>query len=216
MEYTMNKLTKMSGVSTRTLRYYDEIGLLKPARVASSGYRIYGVEQVDTLQQILFYRELDFSLEDIRKLLSAPDFERGQAFASHLSALQKKREQLDTLILNVTKSITALKGETIMTDQEKFEGFKQKLIDENEQKYGEEVRAKYGNTAVDESNATFRGLTKEQYDKGEQLRIEIEKTLKAALKPVTLRVSWHKKPVIYISNGSASTIPNTAGNTTWD
>ena len=180
MEYTINKLTKMSGVSTRTLRYYDEIGLLKPARVASSGYRIYGLEQVDTLQQVLFYRELDFSLEDIKKLLSAPDFEKGQAFASHLSTLQKKREQLDILILNVTKSITALKGESTMTDEEKFEGFKQKLIDENEQKYGKEVRAKYGDTAVDESNAKVRGLTKEQYEKGEQLRIEIEEALKAA------------------------------------
>jgi len=180
MEYTMNKLTKMSGVSTRTLRYYDEIGLLKPARVASSGYRIYGEKQVDTLQQILLYRELDFSLEDIRRLLSAPDFDKGRAFSDHLSALRKKREQLDRLILNVSKSLTALKGETTMTDQEKFEGFKQKLIDENEEKYGKEVRAKYGDQAVDESNAKVKGLTKEQYDEGERLRLDIEEALKAA------------------------------------
>jgi len=170
----------MSGVSTRTLRYYDEIGLLKPARVASSGYRIYGEKQVDTLQQILFYRELDFSLEEIKKLLSAPDFDRAQAFADHLSALRKKREQLDMLILNVSKSLTALKGETTMTDQEKFEGFKQNLIDENEQKYGKEIRKKYGNQAMDESNAKVKGLTKEQYDEGERLRLDIEETLKAA------------------------------------
>ena len=78
------------------------------------------------------------------------------------------------------KSITALKGEFAMTDQEKFAGFKQKLIDENEQRYGKEIRANYGDTAVDESNANIKGLTKEQYDKGEQLRIEIEEALKAA------------------------------------
>ena len=89
MEYSINKLTKISGVSTRTLRYYDEIGLLKPTRVASSGHRIYGQEQVNALQQILFYRELDFSLEDIKKLLSAPDFDIGRAFANHLSAPKK-------------------------------------------------------------------------------------------------------------------------------
>jgi DNA-binding transcriptional MerR regulator len=176
----MNKLTKMSGISTRTLRYYDEIGLLKPARVASSGYRIYGQEQVDILQQILFYKELGFSLEEIKKLLSAPEFDRGRAFASHLSALHKKREQLDTLILNVTKSLAALKGEITMADKEKFEGFKQTLIDDNERKFGTEVRAKYGNKAMDESNAKLKGLTKEQYDEGERLRVQCEEALKLA------------------------------------
>jgi DNA-binding transcriptional MerR regulator len=182
VEYSINKLSKMSGVSTRTLRYYDEIGLLKPARVASSGYRIYGQEQVNTLQQVLFYRELDFSLENIKKLLSVSDFDRGQAFLFHLSALQEKRERLDTLILNVTKSITSMKGEASMSDHEKFEGFKQKLIDDNEQKYGAEIRERYGNKAVEESNTKVKGLTKEQYDESERLRLEFEATLKAAFK----------------------------------
>ena len=181
MEYTVNKLTKMSGVSARTLRYYDEIGLLKPARVATSGYRIYGQGQVNTLQQILFYRELDFPLEDIKALLSAPDFDREAAFAHHLSALQNKRERLDKLILNLTRSIAAMKGDSVMSDQEKFEGFKQKLIDENEQTYGEEVRAKYGDKAVDASNAQLKGLTKAQYDEGGRLRAELEQALKAAV-----------------------------------
>ena len=181
MEYTVNKLAKMSGVSTRTLRYYDEIGLLKPTRVAPSGYRIYGQQQVDTLQQILFYRELGFPLDGIKALLYAPDFDREAAFAHHLSALQNKRERLDKLIVNLTKSIAAMKGENIMTDQEKFEGFKQKLIDKNEQTYGGEARAKYGDKAMDESNAQLKGLTKAQYDEGERLRIELEGTLKAAV-----------------------------------
>jgi len=67
-----------------------------------------------------------------------------------------------------------------MTDNKKFEGFKQKLVDENERKYGSEVRAKYGDTAVDESNVKIKNLTKEQYEKGERLRVEIEEALKAA------------------------------------
>lgn len=180
MEYSINKLREMSGVSTRTLRYYDEIGLLKPARVASSGYRIYGQREIDVLQQILFYRELEFSLEDIRKLLATPDFDREQAFTSHLTALHEKRRRLDMLIANVTKSTAAMKGEVPMSDNEKFEGFKQKLIDENEQKYGTEVREKYGDQIVDESNAKLKGMTQEQHDESVRLCAELEVTLKAA------------------------------------
>ena len=180
MEYSINKLSNMSGVSTRTLRYYDEINLLKPARLASSGYRIYGEAQVDTLQQILFYKELDFSLEDIKTLLSAPAFDREQAFTDHLSALHNKRARLDSLILTVTKSIATMKGETTMSDKEKFDGFKQKLIEENEENFGGEIRRKYGDEVIDESNAKLSGLTKEQYEAGERLRIAFEETLKSA------------------------------------
>ena len=180
MEYSINALTKLSGVTARTLRHYDAIGLLKPARVASSGYRIYGEKQVDLLQQILFYRELGFPLEDIKKLLHAPGFDRRQAFEGHLCALQKKRDQLDALILNLTTSLSVLKGEATMSDKEKFKGFGQKLVDENERKYGEEIRRKYGDKAVDESNDRVRGMTREQYDQSERLRLEFEQTLKAA------------------------------------
>ena len=180
MEYSGNKLAKMSGVSARTLRYYDEIGLLKPVRVASSGYRIYGDVELDTMQQILFYRELGFPLEEIKTLLVAPGFDREQAFVSHLGELRKKRARLDSLILNVTKSIAAMKGEIIMSDSEKFEGFKQTLINDNEQKYGTEVREKYGDEIVNESNARLKGMSQEQYDKSERLRASLEETLKAA------------------------------------
>jgi DNA-binding transcriptional MerR regulator len=174
VEYSSNKLTKISGVSARTLRYYDEIGLLKPARTASSGYRIYGQAEVDRLQQIMFYRELGFPLDEIKRIMSVPDFDREQAFQSHLKELQIKRERLDLLITNVTKSIAAMKGETIMSDTEKFEGFKQNLIDENEQKYGAEIREKYGDAIIDKSNAKLKGLTQEQYDESVRLSAEIE------------------------------------------
>ncbi len=180
MEYSVNKLSKMSGVSARTLRYYDEIGLLKPMKVAYSGYRIYGQSEINILQQILFYRELNFPLNKIKKLLTNTDFDREQAFQNHLSELQQKRKQLDKLINNVAKSIAAMKGEAQMSDNEKFEGFKQLLVDENERKYGKEVRKKYGDKTVSESNAKLMGLTQEQFDDGERLRIEFEETLKIA------------------------------------
>ena len=170
----------MSGVSARTLRHYDKIDLLKPANVAESGYRIYGQAEVDILQQILFYKELGFALKDIKKLLSAPNFDHKKSFAIHLTELYAKRERLDKLIINVTKSIAAMKGETSMTNKEKFEGFKQNIINENEQKYGEEIRKKYGDSTVDKANAHLKGLSQEKYDKAEQLRLNIEEVLKAA------------------------------------
>lgn len=89
MEYTVQQLARLAGVSARTLRYYDEIGLLKPARINSSGYRIYGTKEVDRLQQILFYRELGVSLEKIIAILSSPSFDRVQALKEHLRSFWK-------------------------------------------------------------------------------------------------------------------------------
>lgn len=180
MEYTINKLAKVAGVTTRTLRFYDEIGLLAPARISSNGYRIYGQKEIDRLQHILFYRELGVSLEEIKNILESKDFDGLAALESHLSALLARRKQLDLLIANVEKTISAAKGEIIMSDDEKFQGFKKKLVEENEQKYGREVREKYGNEAVDRSNAKVLGMNREQYAEYEKLTAEFHETLKAA------------------------------------
>jgi DNA-binding transcriptional MerR regulator len=90
MEYTIKKMTQLSGVSARTLRFYDEIGLLRPARINSSGYRIYGENEIDRLQQILFYRSLDFKLETIRELLDNKEFDKIQSFEEQKQLLLKK------------------------------------------------------------------------------------------------------------------------------
>ena len=155
MEYTVQKLGKMAGISTRTLRYYDEIGILKPARINSSGYRIYGNPEVNRLQQILFYRELGVSLESIKDIVTAPSFDGTNALREHREKLLAKREQLELLIANVDKTIALSEGRITMTDKEKFEGFKEKRIDDNEKKYGKEIREKYGNEQVDKSNNKF-------------------------------------------------------------
>lgn len=181
MEYTIRQLSKMAGVSTRTLRYYDGIHLLSPARTNSNQYRVYGQKEVDVLQQILFYRELGVSLADIRDIMKSPGFDAGKALEKHLAALQNKRRQLDTLIANLEKSISAKKGETEMSNKEKFEGFKQNMIAENEQRYGDEVRAAYGDAAVDASNAKIKGMSEEQWENSQKLSAEIHETLKAAL-----------------------------------
>lgn len=90
MEYTVQQLAKTAGISSRTLRYYDEIGLLKPARLTSSGYRIYGPKEVDRLQQILFFRELGVGLEQIREIINDPSFDSLTALREHRVKLLEK------------------------------------------------------------------------------------------------------------------------------
>lgn len=180
MEYTIQKLAKMAGVSTRTLRWYDECGLLKPRRISTNGYRVYGRVELDRLQQILFYRSLEVSLPEIGRILSAEDFNGLAALQSHYTALRARHEQLSLLIENVEKSILAMKGEITMSDTEKFEGFKRKLINENEQRYGAEIRQRYGESTIDRSNRRVRGMTHEQYAQAEQLSREVNETLKEA------------------------------------
>ncbi len=182
MEYTVQKLGRLAGVSTRTLRYYDEVGILKPARINSSGYRIYGQKEVDRLQQILFYRELGVSLESIKNIVTAPDFNGANALKEHRAKLLEKKEQLEMLIANVEKTIALTEGRIKMSDKEKFHGFKQKMIEENEKKYGEETRQKYGSDAVEKSIAKLMNMTGEEYEKVTRLSEELTETLAEAFK----------------------------------
>lgn len=117
MEYTVNELAQLSGVSGRTLRYYDSIDLLKPARIARNGYRIYGQEQVDRLQQILFYRALEVPLEEIKQMLDDRHFDRYTALQQHLQVLTEKKTRLEGLIATIEKTIRAMEGEYPMKER---------------------------------------------------------------------------------------------------
>ncbi len=169
MEYTVKKLAQLSGVSPRALRFYDEIGLLRPARINSSGYRLYGEREVNLLQQILLYRELGLSLEEIKQIVTQSDFDVLAALQEHHKQLLEQRTRLDALIENVEKTIRNAKGEKSMTDSEKFEGFKQKLIEENEQKYRAEIREKYGVETVEQANRKLAGMTEEEFSRATAL-----------------------------------------------
>lgn len=163
MEYTINKLAKLADVTTRTLRYYDQIALLTPSYTNQSGYRIYGQEEVDKLQQILFYRELDLSLEQIATILNQPDIDYLTLLERHREALILKNQRLNALINTIDATIAAQKGEITMTDTQKFEAFKQQLIDENDTKYGKVIREKYGEKQIASSNAHLMSMTEEAY-----------------------------------------------------
>lgn len=178
----MQKLAKLAGISARTLRYYDEFGILKPARINSSGYRIYGRPEVDLLQQILFYRELGLSLENIKAIVTSPSFDGTKALRTHHGKLMAKREQLDRLISNVEKTLTEREGRITMSDTEKFEGFKQKMIEDNEQAYGKEARGKYGDEAVDRSNKQLMNMTEEQYSAVQKIEEDMFASLAEGMK----------------------------------
>ncbi len=204
MEYTVQKLGRLAGISARTLRYYDEVGLLKPARINSSGYRIYGREQVDRLQQILFYRELGVGLDRIKDIVTAPSFNGIEALTAHREQLLDKRKQLDALIANVEKTLALAEGRITMTDKEKFEGFKQKMVDDNEKAYGKEIREKYGDGIVDRSNAKLKGMTQEEYEEVTRLADEVRTTLAEAFKtgdpagePAQRAADLHKRWLTY-------------------
>lgn len=180
MEYTVKQLAQLSGVNGRTLRYYDQIGLLKPARINSSGYRIYGPKEVDRLQQILFYRELGLRLDAIKKIINDPSFDELAALKSHYNQLKQKRARLDRIIATVEKTILTKEGRIPMQDKEKFEGFKEKLIRDNELKYGQEIRKKYGDEIVEASNAKLRNMSQEDYQAMVKLEEEIFQLLEKA------------------------------------
>ena len=135
----VSEVAKLTGVTVRTLRYYDQIGLLKPTRVTEAGYRLYSEADLEILQQILFFRELDFPLSDIQEILSNPAFDREAALQNHRALLLQKRSRIDGLISLVDKT---LKGETDMS----FKQFDASEIEKNKQKYAEEAKERWGGT----------------------------------------------------------------------
>lgn len=181
MEYTVKLLADLAGITPRTLRWYDKMGLLKPARVTEAGYRIYGPREVDRLQDILFYRELGLELSAIRRILDAPSFNRQSALQSHLAELESRKNHLEDLILTVRKTIDDIQGGTKMSDREKFEAFKRRVVAANEEQYGGEIRKKYGDEAVDRANANILALTEAEYQQWKDLGEEIVTALTRAV-----------------------------------
>lgn len=182
MEYSIKKLAEMAGLTSRTLRYYDTIQLLKPKRINSSGYRIYGEEEINRLQQILFFREFEIPLEEIKNYLDDPDFDHTEALNQHRLQLLARRDRLEKLLETLDTTLENLKGETIMADEQKFEGFKQQQLADNEAKYGKEIRNAYGAETIQKANTQFENLTEKQYTDMQATAEKILTNLKEAVK----------------------------------
>ncbi len=159
MAYTVAKLAQISGVSVRTLHWYDKVGLLKPAYHGSNGYRYYEEEQLLILQQILFFRELGFELKQIRKVLGRSDFDKQVALCAHRRVLQKNIEKTKQLIKTIDKTIEHLKGTKKMKENEMFAGFSKEQQAEYERqivdRFGEQ-----GKAAIEESKQNVKKWSK--------------------------------------------------------
>jgi DNA-binding transcriptional MerR regulator len=158
--YTVRQLAEMAGVSVRTLHHYDQIGLLMPESRSPAGYRLYSSEDALRLQQILFFRELGFALEEIQRSLDGKNFNRVEALQSHRRMLQERIERLAQLVVTVDRTIQHLtEGTMPLTDKELYEGFS----DEQIQRYQKEAAERYDPKLVEESHQRLRRMSKPEW-----------------------------------------------------
>lgn len=176
--YTVRELAQLTGLTPRALRYYDAIGLLRPARDAGNDYRLYGPQEVDRLEQILLYRAMGVPLERIRHILDTPGMDQAGALREHLEHLLERRREVEELIHVVRRTLEEMEGGSHMSGKERFERMKQQVVRENEAAYGREIREKYGSEAADSYAARVAGMTEEAWN---QMKAE-EEGYQAALR----------------------------------
>lgn len=158
--YSVKKLAQLAGVSVRTLHLYDKLGLLKPSVRTEAGYRLYGEKELLRLQQVLFYRELDFPLKDICTILDDPDFNLVQALEGHRKALLARKERINTLVGTIDKTLVTLKNKTMLNVEDLYQGISREKMEA----YRTEAMSKWGEATVLEAEATLRSFTKEEME----------------------------------------------------
>ena len=159
--YAVKKLAMLAGVSVRTLHLYDELGLLKPSVRTEAGYRLYGEPELLRLQQILFYKELDFSLQEISELLDDPDFDMVRALEDHREALKSKQARLGRLLETIDSTINKLRNGMALTHEELYAGFPA----EKAEAWRNEAIGKHGAETVNKSERYLKSLGKEGFAK---------------------------------------------------
>jgi DNA-binding transcriptional MerR regulator len=179
--HTVMQVARLSGVSVRTLHHYDEVGLLKPACVGANGYRYYGREQLLRLQQILFHRELGFSLEEIGRVLDAGGFDRVAALKAHRTKLEAERKRYAKLIRTIDVTLAALEGETTMDDKAMWRGFDPEL----QAKYEERLVERLGDgvkTEIAASHARQKDWKQADFDRMQDEWVAIGQGVAAAMR----------------------------------
>ncbi len=162
MKYTVHKLAELAGITVRTLHHYDQIGLLKPSFSGSNGYRYYEEKELLKLQQILFFRELEFSLEQIKAIMQVPTFDVLKTMGDQKTLLELKKDRIDGLLTTLTKTIKSYEGGEQMKNDDLYGGFTKKQMEE----YKEEAKKRWGNTdAYKQSEERTKNFTKADYDR---------------------------------------------------
>ncbi|WP_125768770.1 MerR family transcriptional regulator [Lapidilactobacillus wuchangensis] len=181
MAYQTSELAKLAGVSQRTIRYYEQQGLLQARRDPQNNYRWFDQQQVDRLQQILFYRELAFPLATIKQIMLAPDFDIGTSLRQQEQKLRQQRARLDQLLVLLKQTQQAQEGKITMSDQAKFTAFKQQQVAQNDQLYGEELAAKYSDAQLQAAKNHWIGLSQDQVQQMQTLETDLVHQLQKLL-----------------------------------
>ncbi|MBO9202393.1 MULTISPECIES: MerR family transcriptional regulator [Niastella] len=158
--YSVKKLSALAGVSVRTLHLYDKMGLLKPSVRTEAGYRLYGEKELLRLQQVLFYRELDFPLKEIQIILDDPAFDLVLALEEHKKALLARKERINTLVGTIEKTLVTLKNKTMLRVEDLYDGIPREKIEA----YRTEAMTKWGKQTVMEVEDTLRSFSKEEME----------------------------------------------------
>ncbi|PAB61083.1 MerR family transcriptional regulator [Anaeromicrobium sediminis] len=164
MAYKVRELSKLAGISPRTLHHYDHIGLLKPSSVNESRYRLYEDKDLERLQQILFLKELGFKLSEIKEILDDPKYGRERALKEQKNLLILKRKRLDNIIASIDTTLNTMKGVETMKKQDMFNVFDMNEINKHKDEYAKEVREKYDSSIVEECNKKTKSYTKNKWE----------------------------------------------------
>jgi MerR family transcriptional regulator, multidrug-efflux activator len=163
MSLLVKEVSELAGVSVRTLHHYDAIGLLVPSSVTPAGYRLYNDADLEKLQQILFFKEIGFSLQEVKEIVDSPEFDRRKALKAHRELLLEKRERMDRMLETVDRTIRSIEGGTHMAKKDLFEGFDLEKIKEHQAKYGDEARQLYGKDVVEAAERKVNGYSEEKW-----------------------------------------------------
>ncbi|MGY5483655.1 MerR family transcriptional regulator [Paenibacillus sp. ALE2] len=185
MAYTVKEVSNLSGISVRTLHYYDEIGLLKPHHIGNNGYRYYEQEQLLRLQQIMVYRELDLPLSEIGNVLKQTKEQKAEVLQVHRAKIEAKVFRLHTLLQTIDETVAHLKGEQTMEPEQMYQGFnpeKQEMYERDlTERYGSQVEEK-----IQESKTATTNWSKEDYldsqAEADQIHRELAEAMHKGLK----------------------------------
>lgn len=176
MSYSIRQLAALANISSRTLRHYDAVGLLTPSSIGKNGYRFYEHADLLRLQNILFYRELDFSLDEIKRILMGTDFDILSSLAYQKRLLENKRKRLSTIISTINKTIHSMKNNEPLKDEELYEGLTSKEIQSRKQ----EAAELYGHTdAYKESQKRVARFTRTDW---QSIKVDAQKNIEALAK----------------------------------
>lgn len=195
--YTVKEVADLAGVSVRTLHYYDEIGLLPPTAKSPAGYRLYTYDDLLRLQQIMVFKELNLSLDEIQKIMNDLEFRLEDVLKSHRNTIEKRMEQFRKLLTTIDKTLASIHNHTPMSDHDIYEGF----TPEQASEYRKEAAERWGEDEVRSSENRIKKMSKEQWNavkaEGDAITQKLAEFMNNGLEPASPEVQeciarWHK------------------------